>query len=94
MILEILFVIVLAVLSATIYIIRNLNRKLETYEAWIKAYYKSVDSILSNMKEIDASGAFESDDEVGQIFRMLKTQVMVLEQFSTKGIKTNEEKGN
>jgi len=45
------------------------------------------------MRQIDANGAFESDDEVGQIFRMLKSQVLVLEQFSTAGVKSSEEKG-
>ena len=88
MITEIFLCIAVVLLVVTIYVAQNLYKKNETYEAWIKAYQNSVNTILSAMKDIDASGAFESDDEVGQIFRMIKSQVLVLEQFSTGGVKT------
>jgi hypothetical protein len=99
MILETLCVLVIIALCGCVYVIRNLLKKLEIYEkwveesdAWIQAYYNAVATILNNMKQIDTSGAFETDDEVGQIFKMLKSQVMVLEQFSKPGTTANERK--
>ena len=90
---DIFLAIAVILLFACGYVITNLYKKIETYEAWIKAYQNSIGMILENMRQIDANGAFESDDEVGQIFRMLKSQVLVLEQFSTAGVKSSEEKG-
>ena len=43
-------------------------------------YYGSLESLLDNMRRIDASGAFESDDEVGSTFMELKT---IIEQYYT-----------
>lgn len=37
-----------------------------------EAYYNNLQSLLENMRSIDTSGAFESDDEVGTIFTELK----------------------
>lgn len=44
-------------------------------------YYRKLESLLSDMKQIDSSGAFESDDEVGSIFEELKNTI---EQYNTE----------
>ena len=62
-------------------IIRNLLRKNSTYEAWILEFKQDVTDTLAIMRAIDKQavfatvlndkGAFESDDQVGQIFKEL-----------------------
>tara|TARA_A100001015_G_C14900849_1_gene676346 strand:- start:22 stop:282 length:261 start_codon:yes stop_codon:yes gene_type:complete len=67
-------------LIVCIYIIYNLMRKVEDLEDSIVNQYNQTSRInetLSNMqekmKEIDETGAFESDDQVGEIFNQLKS---------------------
>ena len=79
---ELLIIIILSILLiASLYVNFNIFQKLKIYEAWIQAYARAVVTILENMKEIDKNGAFEEDDEVGNIFRQLKSQILVLQQF-------------
>lgn len=73
------------VVCAETYALFNVSRKIETYEAWIKAYQNAVETIITNMRNIDRSGAFEADDEVGTVFQQLKSQVLILEQFTKRG---------
>jgi hypothetical protein len=63
----ILFVLVI-VLSYTTFI--NF-KKVEEYEIYIKYLHSKVYSTLSSMREIDSSNMFESDDDVGSIFKQL-----------------------
>lgn len=51
-------------------------------------YYSSLEGLLDNMRRIDASGAFESDDEVGSTFTELKT---IIEQYYTDGVDGEKE---
>ena len=85
MIVEIYAAIITVILGGACYAIWNVNRKNNYYEAWILAYQKALTAVLENMKSIDHSGAFASDDEVGQVFNLLKSQLFVLEEFITKG---------
>ena len=41
--------------------------------------YDSINKALEKMKEIDGKGGFESDDEVGQIFRSLNDELNKLQ---------------
>jgi hypothetical protein len=64
------------------YIIWNLLKKLEKYEQLVEAQdiklQYNLDKLIAmyiSMKEIDSSGAFQSDDEVGTIFNDLKETI-------------------
>jgi len=69
-------------LIVCIYIIYNLMCKVEDLEDGIVDQYNQTSRIsetLTNMqekmKEIDDTGAFESDDQVGEVFNQLKTVI-------------------
>lgn len=57
------------------YAVWNLLQKLERYEDVIAENTENYIQILNAMKEIDSTGAFQSDDEVGTIFTDLKTLI-------------------
>ena len=70
----ILILLILISLSLS-YAVYNLLKKLERYEDVIAENTQTYVEILSAMKEIDSTGAFESDDEVGSTFTDLKTLI-------------------
>lgn len=67
--------IVSSLLIASIYVNYNLFRKLEVLEDEIESNLTIFRGIYKTMKEIDSTGAFESDDEVGSVFTDLKNVV-------------------
>lgn len=61
------------------FIVRNLNRQVNSYEKITTSqveYLQKISKVLQvsylKLKEVDQKGAFESDDEVGQFFKELK----------------------
>jgi hypothetical protein len=69
-------IIILSLLVITLsWIVANLLKKLERYEDVIAMNTDTYIQILNAMKEIDSTGAFESDDEVGSTFTDLKTLI-------------------
>lgn len=70
----IVILLILISLSLT-YAVWNLLQKLERYEDVIAENTENYIQILNAMKEIDSTGAFQSDDEVGTIFTDLKTLI-------------------
>ena len=54
------------------YIIWNLNRKTELLETWVEDFGDRVARVQQELKEIDSTGHFEADDEVGTIFSSIK----------------------
>jgi hypothetical protein len=74
------------VLSAATYIVRNLLKKMETlednidelvknitdYDAFYEDLKRRVNESNSRLKQIDRLGSFEADDETGIIFKELK----------------------
>ena len=54
------------------YIIWNLNRKTELLETWVEDFGNRVTRVQQELSEIDSTGHFESDDEVGSIFESIK----------------------
>jgi len=72
---EFIIIILTIFLAAAGYGIYNLLNKLERYEDTIAANTESYIQILNAMKEIDSTGAFESDDEVGSTFQDLKNLI-------------------
>tara|TARA_B100000029_G_scaffold464304_2_gene498188 strand:+ start:148 stop:408 length:261 start_codon:yes stop_codon:yes gene_type:complete len=61
------------------YVIWNLFRKTELLETWVENFTQTIETVQSDLKEIDSSGAFESDDEVGTIFEQIKETVNQLD---------------
>ena len=54
------------------YVIWNLNRKTELLETWVENFSDKVTQIQRELTEIDSTGHFESDDEIGSIFSSIK----------------------
>jgi hypothetical protein len=71
-------------------IIKRLLAKIDTYEAWVLDFKTDVISTLERMRDIDKSvvfssrlnekGAFESDDQVGGVFKDLLELIEKLNQ--------------
>ena len=66
-------IIISSLLLASLYVNYNLFRKLEILEEEIEKNLAIFTGIYSTIKEIDSTGAFESDDEVGSVFGDLKS---------------------
>ena len=54
------------------YVIWNLNRKTELLETWVENFSDKVTRVQQELKDIDSTGHFEADDEVGTIFEGIK----------------------
>ena len=63
------------------YVIWNLFRKTELLETWVEIFTRRIQRMQDNLKEIDSTGHFESDDEVGAIFNQIKEIVKQLESY-------------
>ena len=71
------------------YVIWNLTRKTELLETWIENFSDRVSQVQQEMNDIDSTGHFESDDEIGSIFDSIKDIINDLNDF-TESEKTNE----
>ena len=54
------------------YVIWNLMRKTELLETWVEDFSNRVTQVQQELNEIDSTGHFESDDEIGSIFDSIK----------------------
>ena len=70
------------------YVIWNLMRKTELLETWVENFTQTIETVQDDLKEIDSTGHFESDDEVGAIFNQIKDTVKQLESY--RGEENNE----
>ena len=57
------------------YVIWNLNRKKELLETWVEDFSDRVTQVQKELSDIDSTGHFESDDEIGSIFSSIKEVV-------------------
>lgn len=79
---EIITIIVLSILLIiTSFVIWNLLRKLEKTEDYISDLSLTLNYISKKLKEIDNSGMFESDDEIGWFFEETKKLGDQLDQY-------------
>jgi hypothetical protein len=74
-IMEYVIIILTLLITALGYGCWNLLRKLEKLEEVLEQNTDSYIQIYNVMKEIDSTGAFESDDEVGSTFSDLKNLI-------------------
>ena len=69
------------VILAEGYIIWNLTRKTELLETWIENFSDKITQVQRELKDIDSTGHFESDDEIGAIFEGIKEVINDLNNF-------------
>ena len=53
----------------------NLTRKVERLETWIEDYEQIVIDTKDTLDNIDTTGHFEADDEIGTIFTSIKETI-------------------
>ena len=63
------------------YVIWNLTRKTELLETWIENFSGRVSQVQSDLNDIDSTGHFEADDEIGSIFDGIKEIINDLNNF-------------
>ena len=75
MIIEIILGIVSLLFVTSCYVIWNLTRKTELLETWVESFTQMIESVDNELRVIDSTGHFESDDEIGAIFKQIKNTV-------------------
>ena len=60
------------------YVIWNLTRKTELLETWVETFSDKVSRVQQDLTEIDSTGHFEADDEIGTIFEGIKEVITVV----------------
>ena len=88
MIVEIFFGIVSILFITSCYVIWNLTRKTELLETWVEDFTQLIESVDNELRIIDSTGHFESDDEIGAIFKQIKNTVNQLNRL--RGIDVND----
>ena len=71
------------------YVIWNLNRKTELLETWVEDFSNRITRVQQELKDIDSTGHFEADDEIGTIFEGIKEVINDLNNF-TEGEEISE----
>ena len=66
------------------YVIWNLTRKTELLETWIENFSDRISQVQQELSDIDSTGHFEADDEVGSIFDGIKEIINDLNDFVEK----------
>ncbi len=79
--------IILGILAITLgYTTYNQMQKVERLETWAEEYAEKVVRAQEQIIEIDSTGHFEADDEIGTIFEGIKNTVEELNQITEKDI--------
>ena len=60
------------------YVIWNLMRKTELLETWVENFSDKITQVQQELNDIDSTGHFEADDEVGSIFDSIKEVIKEL----------------
>ena len=75
-------IILILLLLTSLYVIRNILKKLEKYEEFIEIETQRNQALLDALREIDSREMFEKDDEVGSIFYQIKETIERFKQFN------------
>ena len=68
--------IILGIISLTLsYVVFNLTRKVERLETWVEDYAQRIQETKQVLDEVDTTGHFEADDEIGTIFTSIKETI-------------------
>ena len=92
MILEIILAFVSLLFVTSCYVIWNLTRKTELLETWVENFTRLIETIDTELKVIDSRGHFESDDEIGTIFKQIKETVNKLNVLRGIDVNDNQDK--
>ena len=92
MLLKIMFGIVVLLFITSCYVIWNLTRKTELLETWVERFTQIIESVDNELKVIDSTGHFESDDETGAIFKQIKQTVNQLNVLRGIDVNDNQDK--
>ena len=71
------------------YIIWNLFRKTELLETWVEEFTQRIQSVQNDLSNIDSTGHFEADDEVGSIFEAIKDTIRQLDSLKGEEVDAN-----
>ena len=63
------------------YVVWNVIRKTELLETWVENFTQTIETVQNDLTLIDSTGHFESDDEIGAIFKQIKETVKQLESY-------------
>lgn len=70
---------------ALIYGVRNLIEKMEMFEDYFDQLQVGLGKVLTRIRAVDSHGAFEADDEVGDVFKTIQGMVESLDAFMSQG---------
>lgn len=70
--------VVIAILAFMVF---NMHRIIKNYESTLYTMKNEYDDAFMKLKAVDLSGAFEADDEVGEVFIYIKKTMNRLGQF-------------
>jgi hypothetical protein len=85
----ILSVLVVVLSYTTINLLRKNEKQediLRGYMTYLNKFSEIIDYSHKKLKEVDAKGSFESDDEVGFFFQQLKALQEILDTFNIKNL--------
>lgn len=98
MISTVLLVIVSVIAVALAVMLRNalkreqmLLKSVEDYEQYFKDIQVGLNFVLSEIKTVDLRGSFESDDEVGIVFKAIVNMISSLQVFLTEEVDAETE---
>jgi biopolymer transport protein ExbB/TolQ len=69
-------------------------RRINQYENLIEQFQDIIEFSTEKMKQVDASGHYESDDETGFFFQQLKDLQLLLSNVFEENVTENEETEN
>jgi len=64
----------------------NLLRKVERLEDWVGDYAQRIQKTKTQLDDIDSTGHFKSDDEIGTIFEGIKDTVNELTKITERDV--------
>ena len=71
------------------YVIWNLMKKTELLETWVEEFTQRIQSVQNDLSNIDSTGHFEADDEVGSIFEAIKDTIRQLDSLKGEEVDAN-----
>jgi hypothetical protein len=77
-------IILAVVITAFIFIVRNLIVKNERLEDFISTQSEAIEACAKRLKEVDEKGWFEADDQIGFFFKEVKKIQEALNEFTLK----------
>jgi len=81
---EVLLGFVSIVCLVQLYVNWNLLNKVELLETWVEDFSDRISKVQQELTEIDSTGHFEADDEIGTIFTSIKEVVNDISNFTNK----------